>query len=85
MLYKKTKLHEINRTLKKAVFKKFWLAFSTIWTIRRKLKFLLKVIERVYTKNPEMQKLIEELMINVRKEEGVLPEQVFLCFSLLLA
>ena len=29
-----------------------------------------KKVERVYTKNPEMQKLMDESMTNVSKEEG---------------
>ena len=41
--------------LKKAMLKKFWLAFSTIWKIEEKWN-PVKVIERVYTKNHGMQK-----------------------------
>ena len=51
---------------------------------KKKTGILLMVIERVYTKNPGMQKLIEKSMINICKEEGVLPEQVFFLFSLQL-
>ena len=47
---------------------------------KKKIEILLKVIERVYTKNPGMQTLIDELMIGICKEEGVSPEQVFFAF-----
>ena len=39
-----------------------------------------KIIERVYTKNPEMQKLIDESVIDIFKEESVSSEQVFFAF-----
>ena len=42
-----------------------------------KVGVLLKIIETVYTKNPGMQKLIDEWMMDICKEEGVSPEQVF--------
>ena len=42
---------------------------------------MLNVIERVYTKTPWMQKLEDESMIDICKEEEVSPEQVF--FALL--
>ena len=44
---------------------------------KKNIEILLKVTERVYTKNLGMQKLIDESMIDVCKEEGVSPEQVF--------
>ena len=47
---------------------------------KKKIEILLKAIERVYTKNPGMQTLIDELMIDICKEEGVSPEQVFFAF-----
>ena len=50
---------------------------------RKKVKILLKVIERVYTKNFGMQKLVDDYMIDICKEEGVSLEQVLFCFSLL--
>ena len=62
---------------RKLCWKKFWLAFS------KKIETLLKIIERVYTKNPGMQKLIDQSMIDVCKEEGVSPEQVFFVFAFL--
>ena len=36
-----------------------------------------KVIERVYTKNPGMQKLIDESVKDICKEKGVSPDQAF--------
>ena len=51
----------------------------------KKIKILLKAIGKVYLKNPGMQKLMEESMIDISKEEGVSPKQVFSSFSLLLA
>ena len=51
-----------------------------------KNEILLKVIEGVYTKTPGMQKLLDESMIDICKEEGVSPKQVyffaFLCYWL---
>ena len=44
---------------------------------QKRIKILLKVIERVCTTNPRMQKLIDESMTDVWKEEGVSSEQVF--------
>ena len=44
------------------------------------VEILLNVIERVHTKNPEMQKLIDESMIDICKEESVSPQHVFLAF-----
>ena len=46
---------------------------------KKNIEILLKVIERVYTKNTEIQKLIDESMIDVCKE-GVSLEQVFFAF-----
>ena len=53
---------------------------------KKKIEILLKVIERIFNKNPEMQKLIDESMIDVCKEEDVSPKEVFFYFyfSLLL-
>ena len=47
---------------------------------KKKIETLLKVIERVYAKNPAMQKLIDESMIDIWKEKGESPEQVFFLF-----
>ena len=44
---------------------------------KKRIEILLKVIERVYSKNPGMQTLIDESVIDICKEEGVSPEQVF--------
>ena len=49
----------------------------------KKTEVLLKVIQRVYDKNPGMQKVIDGLMKEVFAEEGVSPEYVF--FILLLS
>ena len=53
---------------------------------KKKIEILSKVIERVYNKNPGIQKLIYESMLDICKEEGRSPEQVcifaFLCFWL---
>ena len=48
---------------------------------KKRTETLLNVIERVYTKTPWMQKLEDESMIDICKEEKVSPEQVF--FALL--
>ena len=42
----------------------------------RRAKGLIKVIQRIYDKNPEMRQ-VYALMIEVCTEEGVSPEQVF--------
>ena len=44
---------------------------------KTKIEILVKVIEKFYTKNPGMQKLIEKSMIDICKEESVSSEQVF--------
>ena len=49
---------------------------------KKKIEILLKV-EKIYSKNPGMQKLIDESLIDVCKEEGVSHEQVFFCFDFL--
>ena len=41
---------------------------------KKTLEVLLKVIQRVYDKNPGMQKVIDALMKEVCAEEGVSPE-----------
>ena len=53
----------------------------------KRAKVLLKVIQRIYDKNPEIQEVIDALMIEVCAVEGVSPEQVILyfTFSLLLS
>lgn len=35
---------------------------------KKRIDILLKIIEKVYTKNPRMQKLLEGLMIHVCKK-----------------
>ena len=44
----------------------------------KKLEVLLKVIQKIYDKNPEMQGVISASMIEVCSEGGVSHEQVFL-------
>ena len=41
---------------------------------KKTLEVLVKVIQRVYDKNPGMQKVIDALMKEVCAEEGVSPE-----------
>ena len=50
---------------------------------KKKLEVSLKVIKRIYDKNPGMQEMIDASMIEVCTEEGVSPEQLF--FILLLS
>ena len=38
---------------------------------KKKFEILLKAIEKVYTKNPGMQILIDESVLHICKEEGV--------------
>ena len=47
---------------------------------KKRIEILLKVIERVYTKDPEMQKLMDVSVIDICKEENVSPEQLFFAF-----
>ena len=42
---------------------------------------LLKVIKRIYDKNPAMQEMIDALMIELCAEEDVSTEQVFFYFA----
>ena len=37
---------------------------------KKELKLLLKVIQRIYDKNPKMQEVTDALMIEVCAEEG---------------
>ena len=48
---------------------------------KKKLDILLKVIQRIYDKNPEMWEMIDTSMIEVCVEEGISPEQVFFHFA----
>ena len=52
---------------------------------KKKLEVLLKVIQRVYDKNPGIQEVIGASMIEVCAEEGVFPEQVFVILLLSLS
>ena len=65
MLWKNIKSYGIKSTLKKNV-----LAFSFFSNMEdKKVEILLKVIERVYTKNPAIQKLIDKSIIDICKED----------------
>lgn len=44
---------------------------------KKRIEILLKAIERIYNKNTGIQKLMYKSMIDVCKEEGVSPKQVF--------
>lgn len=48
---------------------------------KKRIKVLLKVIESIYDKNPEMQDEIDASMVEVAPEEGVSPELVFFYFA----
>ena len=43
---------------------------------KKKLDVLLKVIQRIYDKNTEMQEVIDAMMLEVCTEEGVSPEKI---------
>ena len=45
---------------------------------KKRIQILLKVIERLYSKNPGIQTLIDKLMIDICK--GLSPEKVFAAF-----
>ena len=47
---------------------------------KKRIEIPLKVIERIYSKSPGMQTLIEESMIDICKEKSVSLEQVFFAF-----
>ena len=47
---------------------------------KKKTEILLKVTERFYTKNPGMQKLIDESMIDICKKKVCHPKSFFLLF-----
>ena len=65
------KSYDINRMLKTVVLKKKMVNFFDNMKDRKKIEILLKVIARVYTKSPGMQKLIDRSMKDICKEEGV--------------
>ena len=75
-------------TLQKAVSKKFWQVFrSKKMEGNKRVKVLLKVIQRICDKNTGMQEVIDASITEVCTKEGVSPEQVFFyfAFSLLLS
>ena len=45
---------------------------------QKRIEILLKVIRRLHDKNHDMKKSIDSSVIDVCKEDGVTPEQVFL-------
>ena len=45
---------------------------------KKRIEILLKVIRRLHDKNPDMKKSNDSSVIDVCKEGGVTPEQVFL-------
>ena len=49
----------------------------------KRMEMLLKVIERIYSKIPEMQTMINESMKDIREEDALSHKEVF--FSLLFA
>lgn len=52
---------------------------------KKRIKMLLKVIESIYDKNPEMQDEIDASMVEVAPKEGVSPELVFFILPFLLS
>ena len=68
--------------------KKFWQVFrSKKMKDNKRVKDLLKVMQRIFDKNPEIQEVIDESMIEVCAEEDVSPKQViffllFLCYCI---
>ena len=57
-----------------------WLAFFDNMKDKKRIKILCNVMERIYSKSPDMQTLIIESMIDMCKEKGVPPEQAYFCF-----
>ena len=47
---------------------------------KKRTEILLKVIERVCNKNPGMQTLVDESVMDICKDEGVSSKQVFFAF-----
>ena len=48
---------------------------------KKKLEVLLKVIKRIYDKNPGLQEMMDVSIVEVCAEEGISPEQVFFYFA----
>ena len=67
-------------TLKKVILQ---LKSYNIMKNKKKLEVLLKVIQRIYDKNPGMQEMIGVSMKDVSADEAISPEQIF--FILLLS
>lgn len=51
---------------------------------KKRFEILLKVIKKVYDENPELQKFIDTLIVEVWAEESVSPKQVCFYFAFLL-
>ena len=65
----------------KSSVEKFWQVFqSKKIKDNERVKVLLKVIQRIFDKNPEIQEVIDASIIEVCAEEGVSPEQVYFYF-----
>ena len=69
-----------HKMLKKSCTEQFLAGFFDNMKDKKKIDILLKVIERLYTKNHGMQKLIDESMIDICRKEGASPEQLFFVF-----
>ena len=69
--FKHKRSNDFYRTLKKAVLKNFKIVHKIV-------KVLLKVIQRINDKNPEMHEVIDASMMEVCAKEGISPEQVLL-------
>ena len=80
MLCKKKEILWYQQKAVESMLKKISLTFFYNMKDKKKIKILLKSIERVYSKNPGIQALIDESIIDVCKVEGVLCEQVFFAF-----
>ena len=52
---------------------------------KKRIEIMLKLTERVDSKNSGMQSLIDESMTDICKKEDVSPKQVYFGFSLLLS
>ena len=81
-IFEHKRLNDFYGTLKKAVLKRFSQIFrSNKMKDNKRVKVLLKFIQRMYDKNPEIQEVTEASMIEVCAEENASPEAVFFCFS----
>ena len=65
LLCKKIKLYNIN--VEESCAEKKWLAFFENMKDSNRIEILLKAINRIYSKSPGMQSLIDESMIDICK------------------